>query len=194
MDKKIIFKHLFSFLVLSSIICFQSNTLSAQDDLLHHITIKADGYYHLFYVPYSIKKVNVENDVTYYWFTNGEIHQNTGGYSGQLLQSTYQKTTLEGSLVEQGTFKNGVKDGVWKIWDLNGNLTKIENWKQGFKYGKSYCIDPNTEKRIITEYKDDQKHGWELQFQNDSLILQEKFKHGVKIDSDHHFLFFHKNQ
>ncbi|MBN2789145.1 MAG: hypothetical protein JXR69_03045 [Candidatus Delongbacteria bacterium] len=194
MDKNINLKFLFSYLVLTSIICSQSNFLNAQDELLRHITIKADGYCHLFYVPYSIKKVNVEDDVTYYWFANGEVHQNTGGYSGQLLQSIYQKTTFGGSLIEKGTFKNGVKDGVWKIWDLDGNLVKIENWKKGFKDGKAYIIDPVAEKEVITGYKDDQKHGWELQFQNDSLIMKERFKHGVKIDSDRHFLFFHKNQ
>nr|WP_319511363.1 hypothetical protein [uncultured Draconibacterium sp.] len=194
MDKKINFKYLFVLCVLTSIICSHSKSLSAQEDLLRHITIKADGYCHLFYVDYSSKKVTVEDDATYYWFANGEIHKNTGGYSGQLLQSIYQKTTFGGSLIEQGSFKDGLKDGVWKIWDLDGNLVKIENWKKGFKNGKSYYINTNAEKEIITEYKYDQKHGWELQFQNDSLILKEKFKHGVKTDSDHHLLFFHKNQ
>lgn len=47
-------------------------------------------------------------------------------------EAVYQENTRaniqEGTLKEQGQYKNGNKVGVWKYYDTKGNLTREKTW------------------------------------------------------------------
>jgi antitoxin component YwqK of YwqJK toxin-antitoxin module len=75
--------------------------------------------------------LGIKNDRFYYWYDNNSIHTSQGGYSGKLLNGLYETYYLSHNLKEQGTFKKGLKDGVWKSWNPDGTLNKEINWKNG---------------------------------------------------------------
>lgn len=70
--------------------------------------------------------------VLYYWYSADAIHATQGGYSGKLLNGLYNEYYYpDKNLKEQGTFKNGLKEGIWKTWNTNGTLHSITKWKHG---------------------------------------------------------------
>jgi hypothetical protein len=76
---------------------------------------------------------DVETDRQYFWYGSNIIHITQGGFSGRLLNGEYY---LNKNLKEQGVFNEGLKKGVWKNWDENGNLIQFYTWKDGVKDGK----------------------------------------------------------
>jgi antitoxin component YwqK of YwqJK toxin-antitoxin module len=74
---------------------------------------------------------NVNPELTYYWYGTGSIHPLQGGFSGQLLNGSYEEYYLNKNLKTQGTFEKGLKNGVWKDWDESGKLTRLFTWENG---------------------------------------------------------------
>ena len=79
---------------------------------------------------------SVKSDRFYYWYGGSLIHSTQGGFSGTLLNGTYNEYYLNKSLKEQGTFNKGLKDGVWKSWNSDGYLVQLYTWDNGLKSGK----------------------------------------------------------
>ncbi|MFI5139273.1 MAG: toxin-antitoxin system YwqK family antitoxin [Sphingobacteriales bacterium] len=73
----------------------------------------------------------VKPDRLYYWYNDNRIHTSQGGYTGKLLNGLYEAYYLNHNLKEQGVFKKGLKDGVWKSWNEDGTLSQTGNWKNG---------------------------------------------------------------
>ncbi len=165
--------------------------ISAQDKLLRRISVKEGGYYHLLYVDYTNEEIKVDNQLNYYWFDNGKIFTNRGGFSGQLLQGIYKKTAYTGRLVESGNYTNGLKDGVWKKWDSEGNFIEIVNWKQGLKNGNSTVFRNDSNERTVSQFKNGILNGWVTEYKNDTITNQIKYKRG-EIINNKGFLFFNK--
>lgn len=67
----------------------------------------------------------------YFWYNSGAIHETQGGYSGRLLNGQYTAFYLNKNLKEQGIFKKGLKDGIWKSWREDGSLLATVTWKRG---------------------------------------------------------------
>lgn len=74
---------------------------------------------------------NVNPELTYYWYGTGSIHLLQGGFSGQLLNGSYEEYYINKNLKTQGTFENGLKNGVWKDWDKTGKLIRLFTWENG---------------------------------------------------------------
>lgn len=77
------------------------------------------------------KAPRLKRNVFYYWYSANAIHSTQGGYSGTLLNGSYNEYYLNKNIREQGNFKKGVKTGIWRSWDKDGMLTKMEKWKNG---------------------------------------------------------------
>jgi hypothetical protein len=43
---------------------------------------------------------------------------------------------------EEGVFENGKKEGMWRIFSLDGDLMAVENYRWGQKHGKSVYLNP----------------------------------------------------
>jgi len=72
-----------------------------------------------------------KSDRFYYWYSANAIHATQGGFSGKLLNGLYNEYYLDKNIKQQGFFKNGLKDGVWKTWKEDGTLAALSNWKNG---------------------------------------------------------------
>lgn len=168
--------------------CFHAE---AKDELNRKVTTSQDNYNLSFYISYQDTKISAKSDVVYYWFDSGRINQNVGGYSGHLLQGEYEKTTIGGSLIEQGTFYNGMKTGQWKLWDVSGNLIEVIQWKNGKRHGAFWRIDPATGKKISGRYKNDQYQGWIITSLNGSVTDKVKYRSGNVVEPKR-FLIFNK--
>ena len=83
-------------------------------------------------LPYKTEP-RIKNDRYYYWYLRNIIHSTQGGFSGQLLNGHYIAFYPDKNLKEEGYFKTGLKDGVWKNWNRKGDLTSVTNWDEGIQ-------------------------------------------------------------
>jgi antitoxin component YwqK of YwqJK toxin-antitoxin module len=74
---------------------------------------------------------STKSDLFYFWYYAGGIHSTQGGYSGKLLDGSYNEYYLSKTLKQQGTFKKGLKNGSWKSWNEDGTLKEDILWKNG---------------------------------------------------------------
>ena len=77
------------------------------------------------------KDPKIKNDRYYFWYMNNVIHSTQGGYNGQLLNGHYISYYRDKNLKEEGSFDRGLKQGEWKTWNTNGDLTSVTNWSDG---------------------------------------------------------------
>ncbi|MBB6126357.1 toxin-antitoxin system YwqK family antitoxin [Mucilaginibacter lappiensis] len=122
-------KHLFTLLL-----TFSPGLLLAQkipDYGLHQIRINdTDKTIRAEILPVT-SMANVHPELTYYWYGAGAIHQLQGGFSGHLLNGSYEEYYINKNLKTQGTFEKGLKNGLWKEWDESGKLTRQLTWENG---------------------------------------------------------------
>ncbi|WP_321515384.1 hypothetical protein [Marinifilum fragile] len=122
----------------------------------------------LFRVLTHKQEFKAENSKIYYWFSKGKIRQNVGGYSGDLLDGKYEMFNKEGMLLEQGTFKKGLKIGIWKNWDENGDLWRISEYVEGVKHGLEIVIKGS--ELYKTPYRMGKIHGSKIVEMPDTVI------------------------
>jgi hypothetical protein len=77
------------------------------------------------------KAAKAEPEKLYYWYSSGSIQVTQGGYDGHLLNGAYTEFYLNKNLKEQGSFKKGLKNELWKEWSPDGTLLKTITWKNG---------------------------------------------------------------
>lgn len=119
------------------------------------------------------KKINPKNHKTYYWFKGGLIHNAQGGLAGELLDGKFIKMYHSNQLAEQGSFKKGLKTGLWKTWYPNGKMETAQKWSNGIRSGKFYHYDPNGGIMETGSFKSDKKHGtWIDYVKKDTLIYK----------------------
>ncbi|HAM97190.1 MAG TPA: hypothetical protein DCQ26_01130 [Marinilabiliales bacterium] len=92
-------------------------------------------------------------DLTYFWYLNRKILSNKGGIGGQLLDGSFTRYNRQDYLMEQGSFKKGLKWGEWKYWDEMGNLIRIEPYKNGLLDGKVTIYEKEGEIKTLTYRK-----------------------------------------
>ncbi|MEL6866456.1 MAG: hypothetical protein AAFP19_18670, partial [Bacteroidota bacterium] len=88
---------------------------------------------------------------TYYYYHQDKIHHNQGGFTGYLLDGRMEVFDEEQRLIEQGQFKEGLKDGTWKTWYPNGRLQSIRHWKKGEQNGWAETYDEKGE--LLTQIR-----------------------------------------
>jgi antitoxin component YwqK of YwqJK toxin-antitoxin module len=75
--------------------------------------------------------ISPKPNLFYFWYYAGSILSTQGGYSGKLLDGSYNEYYLSKALKQQGTFKKGLKNGSWKSWNEDGVLKEDILWKNG---------------------------------------------------------------
>ncbi|MFP9119338.1 toxin-antitoxin system YwqK family antitoxin [Flavobacterium sp. RNTU_13] len=107
----------------------------------------------------TTKKVSPKPGRSYYWFKGGAIHNSEYGMAGELLTGDFAKFYHSNQLAEAGTFKNGLKTGLWKTWYENGILHTEAEWSSGTKDG-AFALYDNTGKLLEKgAYDNDRKSG-----------------------------------
>jgi len=95
--------------------------------------------------------IKPDNKLSYYWYRNNQVNKNQGGYSGYLLDGCYEVYDNDKNMLKKGTFKKGLKTGIWKSWDKEGNLFSEIHWDKGQKDGKEIIYTNG--KKAINYYK-----------------------------------------
>ena len=72
-----------------------------------------------------------KDDRFYFWYNSNAIQSTQGGFTGQLLNGHYTAFYADKRLKEEGDFKKGLKQGVWKTWNEKGALTSSVTWDDG---------------------------------------------------------------
>jgi hypothetical protein len=79
----------------------------------------------------------LKSNLFYFWYSANAIHATQGGFSGKLLNGPYTEFYLNKNLKEQGVYKKGLKDGIWKDWNEDGTLSKAITWRRGVMMNKT---------------------------------------------------------
>lgn len=97
------------------------------------------------------KKKKLESDKTYYWLNRNMINENQGTYLKNPLHGRYCVLDRNNKLIEQGLFKFGLKNGLWRRWYSNGNLKESFLYRDGVLHGESkvYLIDGTLDKSLM---------------------------------------------
>ncbi len=145
------------------------------------IKAKIDSGYVIAEILLKDIEVKTDTGVLYFWYYNGSIKQNKGGYYGALLHGKFLVFTNDDVLIEKGQFYEGVKVNTWKTWYQNSNLKIVSNYKEGFLDGNYIEYDPNC--RIIKKlnYKKNLLDGKCLTYQN-NYAINAKYRNGKLIN------------
>jgi len=72
----------------------------------------------------------------YSWYRNHSVRNTTGNYSGLLLDDVFEKFDKNYLLQKKGTYKEGVRRGLWQQWYANGNIFLLQHYDaQGRLHG-----------------------------------------------------------
>lgn len=117
----------------------------------------------------DVKIDEVNPEVFYHWYANGNIYMNQGGYSGNLLHGPYVEHNSIGDLLLKGTYERGLKSGRWIYWYGKGALKEIIEFEGGLLEGKS--VRYTTDGRILhsAEYRNNVLHGEMITVLSDTL-------------------------
>ncbi len=129
----------------------------------------------------SVKKIDVKETLTYYWYSSNRIMETQGGYDGKMLNGLYTSFYLSGNLKEKGMFKKGLKDGEWTAWYENGKIREIINWNKGIKNGLLKTFDDKG--NLISEsfYKNGKLNGTFTSYENGKAKNKIRYKNGNEI-------------
>lgn len=146
------------------------------NDNIHRRIISDNDFNYTFFIhSKDVKSKKLSKN--YYWYKSNEIHVSQGFSSGQLLHGAYTKSFKNNNLAENGNFKNGLKNKLWKEWYMNGILKKTVQWKNGLRNGV-YLEYSNQGKLIMQgRYKKGRKEGLWL---NNKIMDTLYFKNGVQ--------------
>ena len=83
----------------------------------------------------------------------------------------------DGQLKEEGAFKDGSKDGLWKVWYENGQLKEEGAWKDGRHYGLFRNWYENGQLKWEDNYKDGNFDGLsKVWYENGQLKYELNYK------------------
>lgn len=138
--------------------------------------ISDENFRYEFYV--TDKNITPKPNKVYYWFKGGAIHNAQGGFGGNLLNDVFLKTYHSNQIAEQGTFKKGIKVGMWKTWHPNGAIESTQKWSKGLRTGMFYKYDKNGILAETGSYNNDKKQGkWYNFIKKDTTI----YRNGVPL-------------
>lgn len=112
------------------------------------INISNDSLYLRFSIYNDNPKVRTKKSLAYFWFKSNKIFMTKGGFYGKLLHGDYISFFVTDQMLEKGKYKKGVKQGEWMLWNRNGSINKVVNWKDGRLHGitRTYKGD-----KVLTE-------------------------------------------
>lgn len=128
-----------------------------------------------------VKEVSVDTDKHYYWVSSNQINSTQGGYSGKLLNGSYQEFYINKNLKESGYLDKGLKTGLWKRWNQNGNLNDDYTWSDGNKHGIYHKYDSLGNVKETGKYKNNLLTGKQWLYTAEGVKLI-RYKHGKVIE------------
>ena len=91
------------------------------------------------------QKPSPRPDRMYYWQAQDHVLRTLGAYNGYLLDGRYQLTDRADRLLGSGTFRQGLKTGLWRKWRADGSLLSASHWRRGRQRGPAINYDSNSQ-------------------------------------------------
>jgi hypothetical protein len=153
--------------------------------------IKQKEYYPVYvnYPDHSVKasivsqnkKISIDRNLTYYWYSSNKIQETMGGVDGKMLHGLYSSFYLNGNLKEKGNFKSGLKNGQWTTWYENGKIKEIIIWKKGIRSNTTFNYNMDGELLSTTQYRKGKPNGYQLLYKNGVVYEKKKYRKGIEI-------------
>ena len=125
------------------------------------------------------EQIKVDNEKKYFWYRNGFVNSNIGGYHGQLLNGEYKLLDINNNLLITGRFELGLKTGQWKYWNKYGNYIRIESWKKGLLHGTVQKFYSNGVKKEELHYRKGSKNGRFVKYDKAGQFIEKgNYKNG----------------
>jgi len=122
--------------------------------------------------------INFSNDLTYYYHYKDAIHQSQGGYTGSLLDGTWESQYPNNLLYSQGMFEKGLKSGIWHYWYPNGRLQREERWREGRLHGSFMEFDANGQPTKKGSYRYGLLHGTIVTLDGGVTVEKTRYRKG----------------
>lgn len=87
------------------------------------------------------------------------------------LHGSYLVLSKDRKLITAGTFRLGLRVGVWKQWYHSGELQKQWHYYRGEESGRCNYFDSSGKLVLSEKYKHGLKHGKIKQYVGDSIII-----------------------
>jgi len=139
-----------------------------EDVLTHKVTVNQVDRSIVAYVK-PVKQVLLDTDKRYYWYAHNHINSTQGGFSGKLLNGSYQEFYSGKQLKESGFLYKGLKNKVWKNWDEKGTLKDDYTWKSGRMNGVYHKYDSTGKVLEAGKYKNDLLQGKQTRYTADGV-------------------------
>lgn len=139
------------------------------------------------------KRISVQPGKVYYWYNSNSIHKNAGGFTGNVLDGTYQVFDKNKNLIVQGEFRKGLRIGTWNRWNPKGGVYRTECWRKGILHGSLTQFNHSGDIIKQLKFKNGELHG-------KSRILEKgrmktvKYNRGVIDSTDAGIHFFKKSK
>lgn len=117
----------------------------------------------------DVKIDEVSPGVFYYWYANGKISTNQGGYAGNLLHGEYVEYGPDGVLLLKGQYSHGARSGQWMYWYEDGTLREHISYENGLLHGKTTRYGPDGRISYSANYKQNLLHGELVTVLSDTL-------------------------
>jgi antitoxin component YwqK of YwqJK toxin-antitoxin module len=118
-----------------------------------------------------------EDHLMYYWYKQNQIYKNMGGFSGDLLHGEYLVFDIQKNLITKGYYESGLRHGGWKYWYPNGIIRMALEYKDGLPDGKVLFYNKTGQLTAVEEYR----NGVHVNNKTDASKNTEKSGQGLKI-------------
>lgn len=115
----------------------------------------------------EIKRVDQQKRYT--WYQKEHVLSTVGAWSGKLLHGQASAYYANDNLLEQGSYDQGWKTGLWRRWYPDGSLQMRMEWKKGEPHGEFAKYDANGQLLQKGTFRKGQLHGKVLERKNNQL-------------------------
>ena len=109
-------------------------------------------------------------------------------FSADKLEGDHRAWSEEGALIEEGQYRNGLRQGNWTFHDPKTHLETDSVYDAGKRIGRSITYFPNGQIQELASYKDDVLSGeYTSYFQNGQIEWTGTYLGGRKVGPWKHF-------
>ena len=96
------------------------------------------------------KNIRTVDTLEYHFLIGNRLKKLQGSYDGKLLHGKFIQLDLQGNMIVEGEFKQGLHHGSWKYW-TNEKLDSTVTYCKGIKHGQ--MVDYTKSPKVEVEYK-----------------------------------------
>jgi hypothetical protein len=162
---------------------------------LNRVTLNRGDTTYQFYAVKPLSRIKFDQNKNYSWFVKDTILITQSGYDGKLLHGEFKVFHPNKNIIEEGVYKNGLKEGLWRLWYANGTLKQTVHWSKGIVDGKFEEFDQGGKKIRSGFYRNNLFTGHiyvylqngssqKIYYQNGKLVVEKEKAEKPKQNND----------